>query len=157
MPDSRVTLVVPARYRAFDVVRSALGAFLADGADEETRTRLAIGLGEAFNNVVTHAYGGQGSDPVEIRFERAGDRVVLEVRDEGRPMSEEDRARLAADAEVPDPASTAVEDLPERGFGFGILRSVADSLEYRSAGGRNVLRLEKEVRAEAAVPEAEAD
>lgn len=93
-------------------VRSQLGA-TAVRAD---RGRLAQALCNLLANAVEH-----GSGTIELHGRRSGDRVVLEVRDQGSERGGRDRRRKR----------------PDRGHGLGIANAVAEE-----AGGS--LRLERE-------------
>ena len=102
-------------------VRSELGA-TAVRAD---RGRLAQALGNLLANAVEH-----GSGTIELNGRRSGDRVVLEVRDQGTERSRRERRPKPSD----------------RGHGLGIATAIAEE-----AGGS--LRLEHEQEATVAALE----
>jgi len=88
-------------------------------------------FGEAFNNVVLHAYESGGGD-LEIEIEPGGDRLTIRLIDYGKPFD--------IDAvPVPD-----LDALPESGLGIFIIRQCMDQVSYK--GGRpNVLSMTKYV------------
>jgi serine/threonine-protein kinase RsbW len=91
---------------------------------------LLSAVGEAFNNIVIHAYAHTEPGAVEIELTWSPEQVVVEVRDTG--------ASFDFDA-VPLPDLEAPQ---EKGMGVFIIRSFVDEAEYR-AGCPNVLVLTK--------------
>jgi serine/threonine-protein kinase RsbW len=118
-------------------VRRALAAVMrcppmADaGADSRAAAELV--LAEVLNNVVEHAYGGQGGQ-IALRLRRQDGLVLCRIADRGRPMPQ---GRLP-DAALPAPAGT---DLPQGGFGWPLIRALSHGLRYRRWRGCNVLVL----------------
>ena len=55
----------------------------AMGASEEMVHAVALAVSETVTNVVLHAYAGREAGDVEVRCEAAGDRLVVEVVDDG--------------------------------------------------------------------------
>ncbi len=93
---------------------------------------LMSAVGEAFNNVVLHAYAGGVTGAVEVELQWSPERVVVEVRDTGNSFD------LDA-VPIPD-----LEQPQEKGMGVFIIRSFVDEVVYR-AGCPNVLTLTKRV------------
>ena len=91
---------------------------------------LMSAVGEAFNNIVIHAYADTEPGTVEIELAWSPEQVVVEVRDTG--------ASFDFDA-VPLPD---LECPQEKGMGVFIIRSFVDDAKYR-AGSPNVLVLTK--------------
>ncbi len=111
------------------------------GSDADMADSLRLCLAEALNNIVEHAYAGAEGKPIyaDVRFEPNRYEVLL--IDEGKPMP---------GGEAPDgsaePFDTAdFENLPEGGFGWMLIRSQMDNVEYERRDGCNVLRLEKQL------------
>lgn len=100
------------------------------GIDPEVRQTVEIVLAEVLNNVVEHAYTARPG-PIEVRLSSSQDGIRCEVLDEGGPMAR-DRPPLAQPSPVP-------SDLPEGGFGWGIIRALTCDLDYRRHDGRNRL------------------
>lgn len=116
---------------ALGELRRALGA--ARLSEDEADT-MEIVLGEVLNNVVEHAYGPEQAGEIVMECESRGRGLFFTVRDFGRPMPE---GRLPAG--LPVDIERAREDLPEGGFGWFLVRSLARGLRYRRAKGCNVL------------------
>lgn len=115
----------------------ALTSCLADcGVDPQRRGELEIAAAEAINNVVEHAYGGRGLGQFWITLRQSGTGLCLVLRDRGRPLP---HGRLPAG----DPVDLDVskEALPEGGFGWFLIRTLAESVDYRQCAGENRLTL----------------
>lgn len=95
-----------------------------------------IVLAEIVNNVVEHAYRGQSPGFVGIRYSVGPRGLCLVVSDRGQGFSAE---RLPPGA----PMDFAVPpaDLPEGGFGWLLIRSLAPNVRYRRDKGVNRLRV----------------
>ncbi|MCT4372529.1 ATP-binding protein [Yangia mangrovi] len=120
-------------------VRAALGqvteALGRGGYCAHARNCAELVLAEALNNIVEHAYAGQGPGRIRLWLQGVPGAIRLELRDRGRPMPDlalpEGRLKpLGHDG-----------DLPEGGFGWYLIRRLAAEVSYRRVGGENVLRL----------------
>ena len=99
---------------------------------EEARGTAEIVLAEVLNNIVEHAYADQpGEIRVEVRRGTAG--IRCQIRDRGRPMPGDmpPLGHLRPMAEG--------DDLPEGGFGWFLIRALAQDLTYARDGDENVL------------------
>lgn len=115
-------------------VRGALAdlraRWLAGGLSAATCERAELVLAEALNNVVEHAFcRAAGRIALETCF--CPGCIVICLRDEGAPMPGH---AIPAAGKPPDPAS-----LPEGGFGWYLIHSLADELTYLRADQTNVL------------------
>lgn len=133
-----IELHVTATFDYRDLVTRAMATgckvSMADRADDAALTELLHAMvsvvGEAFNNVVDHAYGGRGDGEVTIRIETDGDVLTVVMTDAGQPFAFED---------APEPDLAA---LPESGMGIYIMRELADEVTY-APGPPNVLKMVK--------------
>jgi serine/threonine-protein kinase RsbW len=91
-------------------------------------------FGEAFNNVVIHAYGSSGGD-LEIEIEPTADRLTIRLIDYGKPF---DMGSVAP----PD-----LDSLPESGLGIFIIRECMDDVSYH-VGSPNILEMTKYLAAD---------
>lgn len=91
-------------------------------------------LGEVLNNVVEHAYGP--GDKGTISLSCALERRMLRFRvvDRGRALP---LNRLPEGA-LP-PIDGALEEMPEGGFGWFLVRNLANDLTYERRSGKNIL------------------
>jgi serine/threonine-protein kinase RsbW len=110
-----VRLTIPARPEYIALCRLALtGLARLRPISEELLADLKLALTEATSNSVRHAYS-DASGSVEISYELYGDRLAIEVNDEGGgfdPAEEGDGGDL--------------ETLTEGGLGIAIIRAIAD-------------------------------
>lgn len=111
------------------------------GVDTDTADMLRLCLAEALNNIVEHAYDGAEGKPIFADVQFQPDRLEVHLIDEGKPMPS---------GQLPDGSSAAfdeddLENLPEGGFGWMLIRSQMDVVEYERREGCNVLKLGKEL------------
>lgn len=126
---------------AEDGVRDAITQTLArlsplGLAEDETGT-VELVLAEALNNVVEHALAETGGDKrVEITASHDSRGLELTIIDEGAKMPDGVAPR-------PRPPQVDVElpDLPEGGFGWFMIHTLAQEVRYVRQDGRNHLRL----------------
>lgn len=94
-----------------------------------------IVLAEVLNNVAEHAYAEHRRGVIEIEIARTDDALAFRVRDDGLPMpADELPAGRPHDLDVPP------DQLPEGGFGWFLIRSLTEGLQYRRSANRNELR-----------------
>lgn len=109
------------------------------GADAVDTLRLC--LAEALNNIVEHAYRGVEGRPIFAAVSITHDFYEVLLIDEGRPMP---NGRLP-DGEL-DFDALDLDNLPEGGFGWMLIRSQMDAVDYERRDGCNVLRIRKQRR-----------
>jgi serine/threonine-protein kinase RsbW len=119
-------------------VRGALGGLTkAIGSIALTSEEIAtvqLVLAEALNNIVEHAYAGTSGDHISISVQEGRDGLHCRLGDSGAPMPD-GRAPLGS---CPGPGE-AIEDHPESGFGWFLIRNLARDLQYRRVDGCNEL------------------
>lgn len=120
-------------------VRQALASVmdgLAElGLDDDAASSVELVLAEVLNNVAEHAYLDDPAGLVELRVAGRDSHLAFVVVDEGRPMP---------DGRLPAPSSPAAREgeLPEGGFGWLLIRTLARNLGYERRGRLNRLRFE---------------
>jgi serine/threonine-protein kinase RsbW len=113
-----VRLTFPAKPEYITLGRLALtGLARVLPLSEELLADLKLALTEAASNSVRHAYAGREGS-VEIAYELSGDRLAIQVSDEGEGFVHE--AGGGADD---------FENLSEGGLGIAIIRAIADEFE----------------------------
>jgi serine/threonine-protein kinase RsbW len=121
--EQRVRLTIPAKAEFVGLCRLALaGLFRGRPIPDETLADLKLALTEACSNVVRHAYRGGSPGQVEILYRLQGDRLVIEVMDEGEGF------------ELGQPALDGRE-FNESGLGLAIIRSLTDDVEVHDREG----------------------
>lgn len=127
---------------AEDAVREGIARTLACllplALDEDEAGTVQLVLAEALNNVVEHALAGtQAETLVEIRGSHSLRGLELVIIDEGAPMP---------DGKAPSPGAPDVDvevvDLPEGGFGWFMIQTLAQDVRYVRHGNLNYLTLE---------------
>ncbi len=132
-PPDRARIVISATM--LDVragLRDLMACPLVHGLSEDCLGTTELVLAEALNNVVEHAYA-QFSGEIEVELLRASDQLHFHIMDKGLPMpgAEPPAGHL--------PEVGAMEDLPEGGFGWFLIRSLSRDLVYRREGDLNLL------------------
>jgi len=130
-------LTIPGHAEAVSAgLRALLDACVMRNLPDEGRGTAELVLAEVLNNIVEHAYA-RHSGEIEVTLSRDATGILCEIADTGLPMPQD----------AP-PAGTLPaldgDDLPEGGFGWHLIRSLARDLEYRREGGRNLLRFRLE-------------
>jgi serine/threonine-protein kinase RsbW len=123
--DGIVALTVPARPEFIALGRLALtGLARTRALSAEIVADLKLALTEACSNSVRHAYDEGREGVVEIRYELSGDRIAIQVTDDGSGFD-------------PETLQRAQEELDEGGLGIAIIRALTDELEIgaRPEGG----------------------
>jgi serine/threonine-protein kinase RsbW len=96
---------------------------------------LEIVLAEATNNIVEHAYQNTGQGAIGLTCRVRDGMLLFEITDTGVSMPKLELPQ-AKDHDL----SCDLEDLPEGGFGWGLIRDMTLSLSYKRYAGRNLLR-----------------
>lgn len=97
------------------------------------RRTVELVLAEVLNNVAEHAYA-EGPGPVAITLTPGQAGLFCLVVDQGSAMPD----GHLPDGLLPD-AAASLEDLPEGGFGWHLIRSLTHDLAYARTGGCNRL------------------
>ncbi|HYY33711.1 MAG TPA: ATP-binding protein [Gaiellaceae bacterium] len=129
---ARVALTIPARPEYVALCRLALtGLARTRALAPELVADLKLALTEACSNSVRHAYEEGREGIVEVHYELAGDRIEVEVTDDGAGFD-------------PEVIQRAQEELDEGGLGIAIIRAITDELEIGARdGGGSRLRFTK--------------
>jgi serine/threonine-protein kinase RsbW len=127
-------------------VRSALEKLLTQleplHLDVEEAGTIELVLAEALNNVVEHGYppSSEGG-AIDISCSHKRDGLHFEICDQGLPMpSGETPIGSKVDLNVP------MQDMPEGGFGWFLIKDLAKDIDYARQGNSNHLRLRLNVR-----------
>lgn len=118
--------------KALQTVRAGL-RFLC--LPEMTLGTVEIVLAEVMNNVVEHAYQNTGQGVIGLTCRARGGLLMFELSDYGQPMP-----GLSLPGKKHHALCGPMSELPEGGFGWGLIRDMTLSLSYRRWGGRNLLR-----------------
>lgn len=122
-------------------VRAALidldKVLIREGVPEATRGDMQVVLAEALNNVVEHACGDRPGGRIGLQVRVLPCCIGCAITDNGRPMPGLQLPRGAL------PTSFGkLEDLPEGGFGWFLIRQMTADLAYNRVAGGNRLRFQ---------------
>lgn len=95
------------------------------GVAEQTCASAETVLAEALNNITEHAYADQEDGPIEVSAEIGTGKVRFTLCDRGMPIP---GCRLPRGK--PQDTEVALEDLPEGGFGWLLIRDLTSSVTY---------------------------
>ena len=119
-------------------VRAALCAtrarFARQMSEDEAGT-LELVLAEVLNNIVEHGYGADETGTITLSMVRDRRSMICSVSDDGVELP----ARCLDHLWDGGPSRPLPEDLPEGGFGWFLIRDLAEDLGYHREGGRNLL------------------
>jgi serine/threonine-protein kinase RsbW len=128
--DRSIRLRIPAKPEYITLCRLALtGLAQVREIGDDTMADLKLALTEAVSNSVRHAYGPSGNGHVDVTYELAPDRIVIQIVDDGEGFDPDEAPSFDGD------------ELSEGGLGIQIIRTIADELEIESAPGRRGSRL----------------
>jgi len=100
----------------------------------EMRGNAELVLAEALNNIEEHGYAGTSGMPVQVSVSVLGDVIQVATRDFGTPMPGLTIPPIhLPETEVPQDA------LPEGGFGWFLIHSLAPNPSYTRRGNTNRL------------------
>jgi len=87
-PNSDERLFVHSNPAEVPELHAKLSALCAEaGLDYLAGFQLTCAIVEAVNNCIEHAYGEEPGHPITLLWVRRRDRIAVEIRDRGRPMS----------------------------------------------------------------------
>jgi len=106
--------------------------FIADNLPEKEVFHVLLALEEAVANIIKH---GDVRGQIHIHCMYDGERLQVEIEDQGRPFDPSQFAR-------PD-ISSSLEDRKPGGLGIYFIRHYIDHVDYRYRDHKNVLTLVK--------------
>lgn len=107
---------------------------------EDMRSTAEIVIAEALNNIVEHAYADT-SGMIVVSLDLGDDGLECAFTDQGAPMPD----NTLPQGKLHD--LDAMDDLPEGGFGWYLIRALAQDLQYSRTSEQNFLRFRLPVAA----------
>lgn len=114
-------------------LRSAVARFIRQISTDEAGT-LELVLAEVMNNIVEHSYVGRAPGEITLSIVRDRRGLSCSISDDGVPLPADHLLRNISQKPRPEP-----QNLPEGGFGWFLIRDLAEDLGYFRDGGRNLL------------------
>ncbi|WP_333818251.1 ATP-binding protein [Tabrizicola sp.] len=105
------------------------------GLSEDGRGMAELVLAEVLNNVAEHAYANRPG-PVTVSIGQTPQGLRCVIVDQGRAMP----GHALPEGRLPGSLGPALEDLPEGGFGWHLIRSLTQGLSYTRVDGCNRLQ-----------------
>jgi anti-sigma regulatory factor (Ser/Thr protein kinase) len=94
-------------------------------------------LDELVSNVIKYAYDDPSEHQIRVTVEVRPHLLSIRVEDDGKPFNP---------LEAPEPnLDLPLEEWPLGGLGVHIVKSIADTVEYRRDRNHNVVRVEKRI------------
>jgi len=128
-------------------VGRAISALLAGtGMPKQRVATFELAVVEVVTNVIEHAYEFEKDKTVELGFRLTETTAVVEVRDYGRPLTDDVIERYTnPETEVKLPGEN-VSDLPISGWGVSLVAQLCDEVTYKQESNSNVLTLICEIQ-----------
>lgn len=135
--DGRLELAFPAVEAEASRAIASLHARLSNfGLPGQKIADIKIVVAEAINNVVEHAYAECTPGMVRVSVLHFKDHLQVQIADTGRPLP-----GLRIPDGIPASVETDTPNLPEGGFGWFLIRTLADEVRYDRKNGQNLLFL----------------
>ena len=143
MPTSS-TYSIESNFEEVSHLSQAIHKMVADaGMGEVDSARVELGVVEALNNVVEHAYQWQLNHKIKVVFESSKNYVVIHIVDTGIAMGQNLFTHKDNQKEVKE--HVEIEDIPVGGWGLALIKSIMDEVSYKSENGINHLTLLKKM------------
>ena len=107
------------------------------GLSDDDSAHIHLMLDELVSNVIKYGYDDALEHHIHVDVAVDGDHVTVRVEDDGKPFNPLDAPHPNLDAPI--------EQRRIGGLGVFIVKTVADSLDYRRDGGRNVVTMRKRI------------
>lgn len=146
MSGFRIQLSIESRLDQVLLLRTAVRAIAAElGFDESTCLEIQLGVTEAVNNVIEHAYNSSPDRRVAVDLETGPAFLELWITDDGLPLPLDSLQKCLVD---PSPLPESGEgELNDRGRGLWIIRKTMDSVIFDRKDGQNQIHLSKKLPA----------
>lgn len=127
-----------------DTVKLASDWLVSHHVGESFCADVTLVLAEALNNVVEHAYLYSKDGEIDILVRLRPDRLQTTIKDKGRKFDGPPPVK-EMDVENMD-----FEELPEGGFGWNLIRTLTDNVEFERKDEQNCLTLTRNLEVETA-------
>ena len=123
MGDSKNKAIYPGVYTSLiKIAEFARKVSQEAGFDSATTYHIELALDEAVTNVIEHAYGGESTGTIELKYKIDPKRLTIQIIDHGQPFHPED-------VEEPD-IHAPLEERENHGLGLFLMRSLMDEVHF---------------------------
>jgi serine/threonine-protein kinase RsbW len=130
--NNRLSIALANDFSEVTRVAERIEAFCGErGIPRRIARRFNLALDEVLTNVICYAFPDRQRREIEVRIELRDGSLVATVSDDGTPF--DPLTQPPPDIHAP------VEERKVGGLGIHLLRSLAQTVEYRRADGRNQL------------------
>ena len=119
-----------------DLAIRLLDALTVECICENQKNSIGIAVTEGLNNIVEHALSGCSKKRIYVDLSLNSAQVFVLLQDEGRAMP-----GWQIPAGRPAYLPVARPDLPEGGFGWTVIHTLADRVDYSRINGVNRLKM----------------
>lgn len=116
-----------------EALRAAIARFALQISEDEADT-LELVLAEVMNNIVEHSYVDRELGDIGLSIVRDRRGLSCSISDDGVPLPADHLLHNITNQPRPEP-----DNLPEGGFGWFLIRDLAEDLGYFRDGDRNLL------------------
>jgi serine/threonine-protein kinase RsbW len=120
-----------------DTLLTVRARLSAQGVSDDTCGSVELAMAEALNNIVEHAYATDKPRDILLNVSITPDRLCFQLCDGGAPLP----GLCLPQGALPD-RSGPIDDLPEGGFGWFLIRDLTERVAYERRDGVNHLTLE---------------
>ena len=145
MSADRLNFKVANRLSEIAPLAGRVSAFCAERrVSESVAFRINLAIEELLTNTIKYGYADQGAHEIVIELQQSGDRVTVEIVDDGKPFDL---------TQVPTPDLDApVEQRAIGGLGLHFVRTMMDEVRYCRDGSRNRVTLVKRTTSDGVTP-----
>jgi serine/threonine-protein kinase RsbW len=142
--DKSITLLIDSKLENVFLVGIAIKAICEFILfDKNDANNVELGITEAVNNVIKHAYNSEPDHKIEVTISVFSNKMVFQISDIGKGMN---LNQCNSNHACFDFEPNKIETLPVGGMGLHIINSVMDKASYKTVDGKNVLTLVKLLR-----------
>ena len=107
------------------------------GLSEDDTCNVQLMLDEFVSNVIKYGYADRREHQIDVDVALAGGLLTIRIEDDGKAFNPLDAP--------PPKFDLPIEERPIGGLGVYIVKTLADSIDYRRDAGRNVLTMTRRV------------
>lgn len=145
MSADRLKISLANRLSEIAPLADRVSAFCAErGVSESVAFRINLALEELLTNTIKYGYADHGPHEIVIELQQFGDRVTVEIIDDGKPFD-------LTQAPMPD-LDAPVEQRAIGGLGLHFVRTMMDEVRYCRDGSCNRVTLVKRTTPDGATP-----